>query len=132
MCFMSLIAARRPARRRSASIPQVLAGTLVSLFAMLTVQMSALTAWVDVVATPGGMGSQTVDKLGNPLEGWAQVWANYGSGLWAVYAVVLLLSVVWLWRTILTRPANAAWGIVPVVIALSAVFWALNLDRFYS
>jgi hypothetical protein len=131
MCAMSLIATRRPARRRSASIPQVVVGTLVSLFALLTVQLSALTAWVDVVEAPGGMGSQSVDKLGRPLDGWAQVWANYGSGLWAVYAVVLLLAVVWLWRTILTRPSNAAWGVVPVVIALSAVFWALNLDRFY-
>jgi len=127
---MSLIESRRPVRRTNASIPEVVVGTLVTLVTLFTVQMSALTAWVDVVAVPGGMGHQTVDKLGRPLEGWAQEWANYGSGLWAAYAIVLLGGLLWLWRTILTKPPRTAWSIVLVLIAASAVFWALNLDRF--
>jgi hypothetical protein len=130
MCDMSVITPRRPLRRHTASIPAVVVGTLLSLAALLTVQMSALTAYVDVVAVPGGMGNQSVDRLGRPLTGWAQTWANYGSALWAVYALVVLGLVIWMWRVIRTRPGRAVWGVVTVLVAASAVFWALNLDRF--
>lgn len=133
MPVMSLIQSRRPERRtQSASIPQVVAGTLVSLLAMLSVQMSALTAYVDVFAGPEGIGSRDTDQLGHPLSGWPQFWHQYGSLLWGVYALALLLAVVWMWRAILTRPTRGAWGIVPVVLMLSLVFWALNLDRFWT
>jgi hypothetical protein len=127
---MSLIESRRPVRRTQASIPQIVVGTLVSLLAMLSVQMSALTAYVDVFAGPGGIKAQKYDELGRRYTGWAQFWHQYGSLLWGVYALVLLLTVVWMWRAILTRPRQGAWGIVPVVLVLSLVFWALNLDRF--
>jgi hypothetical protein len=97
---------------------------------MLSVQMSALTAYVDVFAGPGGLKGQRYDELGRRYTGWAQFWHQYGSLLWGVYALVLLLVVVWMWRRILARPTGGAWAIVPVVLGLSVVFWALNLDRF--
>jgi|tagenome__1003787_1003787.scaffolds.fasta_scaffold20933962_3 hypothetical protein len=130
MCVMSLIESRRPVRRSQASIPQIVVGTLVSLLAMLSVQMSALTAYVDVFAGPGGISARKYDELGRRFTGWTQFWHQYGSLLWGVYALVLLLAVVWMWRAILTRPTRGAWGVVPVVLVLSLVFWALNLDRF--
>ncbi len=131
MCRMSLIESRRPERRtQHASIPQIVVGTLVSLFAMLSVQMSALTAYVDVFAGPEGIDSHPYAQLGRRFTGWSQFWHQYGSLLWGVYALVLLLLVVWMWRRILTRPPSSAWRIVPLVLGLSLVFWALNLDRF--
>jgi hypothetical protein len=129
---MSLIQSRRPVRRTNASISQVVAGALVTLFALLSVQMSALTAYVDTVGQPGGLGGTNVDELGHPLSGWPQAWHEYGPLLWAVYAVALLLVVIWMWRLILTHPPRVGWMLVPAVLALSGAFWALNLDRFYS
>jgi hypothetical protein len=128
---MSAIAPRRQERRHpAASIPEVVVGAVLSLGALLTVQLSALTAWIDVFAGPGGPGAQRYDETGRPFTGWSERWHQLGPLLWAAYAVVLLGAVVWLWRVILTRP-RAAWRIVPVVVAACAVFWVLNLDRFY-
>jgi hypothetical protein len=130
MSAMSLIESARRAPHRNASIQQVVVGVLVSLATLFTVQMAALTVYVDVIAVPGGMGNQTVNHLGQPLEDWAQVWANYGSVLWGVYAIGLLVGLARMWRTILTRPPRAGWGFVPALLVACAVFWALNLDRF--
>jgi len=127
---MSLIASRRSADQRTASIPQVVVGGLVSLGALLTVQMSALTAWVDTFGMPGGLARQRVDQLGRPLSGWSQLWREFGPLLWGIYAIVLLGALFWMWRAILTRQPRAGWGIVLLVVALSAVFWVLDLDRF--
>jgi hypothetical protein len=128
MRAMSVLASVR--RTPNASITQVVAGVLVSMFAMLTVQMSALTAYVDVFAAPDGTGRGS-DALNQPITGLSQVWHQYGSLLWGVYAFVLLVGVGWLWRIIFTRPPQAAWAIVPVLLVGSAVFWVLNVDRFY-
>ena len=130
MRAMSLLA---PSVRRTpnASITQVVAGTLVSLFALLSVQMSALTAYVDVFGAPDGPG-RSYDELGRRFTGISQAWHQFGSLLWAVYAIALLVGVIWMWRLILTKPPRAAWGFIPLVLGASAVFWLLNLDRFYS
>src|ERR1700712_1819473 len=117
MCIMSLIQSRRPPRRTNASIPEVVVGTLVTLFALLSVQMSALTAYVDTLGQPGGLDSNKVDELGRPLSGWSQTWHEYRPLLWGVYALVLLVMVVWMWRLILTRPPRVGWALVPVILA---------------
>jgi hypothetical protein len=132
MSGMSLIESARRAPHRNASIPQVVVGGLVSLGTLLTVQMAALTAYVDVFGGPGGLKAQRYDELGRPFTGFAQVWAEYGPLLWGVYALGLLVGLVLMWRTILTRPPRAGWGYVPVLIAACAVFWVLNADRFLS
>jgi hypothetical protein len=132
MCAMSLIQSRQSSRPTNASIPEVVVGALVTLFSLLTVQMSALTAYVDTVGQPGGLSSNKVDELGQPLYGWSQRWHEYGPLLWGVYALALLVLVVWMWRLIMTRPPRVGWALVPVLLAISSVFWALNLDRFYS
>jgi hypothetical protein len=128
MRAMSTLASVR--RTPNASITQVVAGVLVSLFAMLTVQMSALTAYVDVFGSPDGPG-RSYDELGRRFTGVSQAWHQFGSLLWGVYAVALLIGVAWMWRLILTRPPRAAWAFIPAALAVSAVFWLLNLDRFY-
>src|SRR3954447_24368463 len=109
MPVVSVIAPLLPVRRRTASIPQVVAGTLVSLLALLTVQLSALTAWLDTFGMPGGFRRDRVDELGQPLAGWSQLWHQFGPLLWAVHAAVLLGAVFWMWRTILTRSSRGAW-----------------------
>jgi hypothetical protein len=130
MFGMSMIQSRRPVRQASASIPQVVAGALVTLVVLFTVQMSALTAWVDSYGAPGGLHAERVDELGRPFTGWSQTWHTYGPLLWALYAIGLLAGLLWLWRTILTQPRRAVWGIVLLLVAASAVFWGFNLDRF--
>jgi hypothetical protein len=129
---MSVITSRHPVSRRNASIPEVVVGTLLTLAALLTVQMAALTAWVDTFGSPGGFGRDQVDRLGRPLSGWSQTWQEFGPLLWAVYAVALLGVVAWLWRAILTKQPRAAWAVVTVLVAATAVFWVFNLDRFYA
>ena len=104
---------------------------LISLGTLLTVQMAALTAYLDVFAGPGGLKARRYDDLGRPFTGLHQVWSQYGPLLWGVYALALLVGLALMWRTILTHPPRAGWGWVPTLIALCAVFWALNLDRFY-
>jgi hypothetical protein len=125
---MSVLESAR--RTPSASITKVVAGVLVSLFAMLTVQMSALTAYVDVFGAPDDPGRE-YDELGRRITGLSEVWYQFGPLLWAVYALALLIGVIWMWRLILSQPPRAAWAFITVVLAGSAAFWLLNLDRFY-
>ena len=108
---------------------QVVAGALVSLFALLTVQLATLRVYVDVFAVPG----QRYDELGRRLTGWDQTWHQYGSLLWGVYALVVALLVVGMWRIVLARrPGAAAWWWALAVLAASTAFWWLSLDRFYA
>ena len=44
----------------------------------------------------------------------------------------LLLVLARMWHTILTKPPRAGWMYLPFVLAVCAVFWVLNLDRFLT
>jgi hypothetical protein len=128
---MSIIEQARSRSGPAASVGQVVAGTLVSIAALFTAQMAALTAWVDTFGMPGDFGDQRVDALGRPLTGWQQAWHMYGPLLWGVYALVLLVVGYRMWRTILTRPGRAGWGYVLLLVALTCVFWGMEQDRFH-
>ncbi len=127
---MSIIEQARRRAGPTASIAQVVVATLVSLGTLLTVQMAALTAWIDTYGAPGGLGAERVDAIGKPLTGWQQTWHTYGPLLWGVYALGLLVVGYLMWRTILTRPGRAGWRYVLLLVALCAAFWVVELDRF--
>jgi len=127
---MSLLASVR--RTPNASIPQVVVGTLVTLFALLSAQMAGLTAYVDTFGKPGGITRDGYDTLGRPVTQWAELWQEFGPLLWGVYAFGLLFAAAYMWRLILTRPPRLGWTMAPVLLVASFAFWALELERFYS
>ena len=127
---MSLMQSARSARRSNASIPQVVLGALVSLWGLFTVLFASLTAYADVFAGPGAVTRQQYDELGRPYAGWEQIWHTFGPLLWIVYAAGVLFVLARMWHIILTKPPRAGWKYLPFVLAVCAVFWVLNWDRF--
>ena len=132
MRTMSLMQSARYVRRPNASIPQVVPGSLVSLWGLFTVLFASLTAYADVFAGPGAVTRQQYDDLGRPYTGWSEVWHTFGPLLWAVYAAGLLLVIARMWHIILTKPPRAGWMYLPFVLGVCAVFWAFDLDRFLT
>lgn len=131
MGAMSLLEQRHaPARR--ASVSQVVAGTIATICALPTAYAAGLIAYNDVIAPPNGIRGQQYDELGRPFTGLAEVWHEYSSLLWLVFAIVLLVAVGRTWRAVVKEPPSAVWWHVVVVLAASAAFWVvtMNAGRF--
>jgi hypothetical protein len=129
MRAMSLISAVRYVRSPNASIPQVVLGGLVTLWGIFTVQYSLITAY-DAAFGPTGVTRRSFSQLGGPDMGWSQLWSTYGELLWAVYAAGVLLVLARMWHIVITKPPRAGWKYLPFVLAVCAVFWALDMDRY--
>ncbi len=128
---MSLLEQRHaPAGR--ASVAHVVAGTFATLCALVTAYAAGLIAYNDVIAPPNGIRGRQYDELGRPFTGLAEVWHEYSSLLWLVFAIVLLVAVGRTWHAVLKEPPSAVWWHVLAVLAASAAFWVvtMNAGRF--